>query len=157
MTEKEFHFILGNKVEKDNRIPPAGFIRAAYMADAAFIVPRDKLDNDYADGQNWDDTVYKLELEKKPKGPLAVIATLKYQTFNEAFIDFLKTEDTEPTEKYGGRARDIPTTGDFGKYEFWGDVIHDIWEENGYGQPVEMATATQIVEVLDDDDDNDDD
>jgi hypothetical protein len=145
--EKEFHFILGNKVEKDNRIPPAGFNKDAYMADAAFIVPRDKLDNDYTSGQNWDDTTYRIPLPWWAYGPLKITATLKYQTFSKEFVKFLKKEDREKTQEYGGRARNIPKSGRFGRYKKWGKVIHKIWKDNGYGQPVEMATVSHVVDV----------
>jgi hypothetical protein len=145
--EKEFHFILGNKVEKDNRIPPAGFNKDAYMADAAFIVPRDELDNDYESGQNWDDTTYEIHVPSWVTGPLEITATLKYQTFSKKFVEFLEHEDTEKTQEHGGRARNIPKTGNFGDYEKWGDIIHDIWHKNGYGQPVEMATVKRLVNV----------
>jgi hypothetical protein len=145
--EKEFHFILGNKVEKDNRIPPAGFNKDAYMADAAFIVPRDKLDNDYAPGQNWDDTNYYIHVPKWVKGPIEITATLKYQTFSKEFVKFLKREDDEETQEQGGRAVNIPKTGQFGHYKKWGNVIHDIWKRNGNGEPVEMATVSQNIDV----------
>jgi hypothetical protein len=147
--EKEFHFILGNKVEKDNRIPPAGFNKEAYIADAAYIVPRDRLDNDYESGQNWDDTTYRIRVPQWVKGPLEITATLKYQTFSKEFVKFLNKEDKEKTQERGGRARNIPKTGKFGHYKTWGKVIHKIWKENGYGEPVEMASASQIVEVAD--------
>jgi hypothetical protein len=75
--EKEFYFILGNKVEKDNRIPAAGFNKEAYMADVAYIVPRDKLDNDYPSGQNWDDTTYKIDVLWWIKRPIEITVTLK--------------------------------------------------------------------------------
>jgi hypothetical protein len=145
--EKEFHFILGNKVEKDNRIPPAGFNKKAYIADGAFIVPRDPLDNDYLDGQNWDDTQYVFRVPSWVKGPLQMTATLKYQTFSGEFMKFLTQEDIEKTQEHGGRARNIPKTGKFAHYRRWGRVIHDIWRENDHGKPVEMATATYMAPI----------
>ncbi|MEJ2609741.1 MAG: hypothetical protein P8179_06520 [Candidatus Thiodiazotropha sp.] len=146
--EKEFHFILGNKVEKDNRIPPAGFNKDAYMADGAFIVPRDKLDNDYASGQNWDDTSYEIEIPRWVQGPLEITATLKYQTFSNHYANFLHIEDDEKSQKYGGRARNIPETGQFANYEQWGKVLYDIWKGNNHGNPVEMAAITQVIDVI---------
>lgn len=146
--EKEFHFIMGNKVDKDNRIPPLGFNKAAYTADAAFIIPRDYMDNDYADGQNWDDTRYTFWVPWWIKGPLEITATLKYQTFNKEFINFLDEQDEEVTEKFGGRARNIPEGGSFADYQTWGAVVKDIWQMNGKGAPVEMATTTYTVDVV---------
>jgi len=143
--EKEFHFMLGNKIEKDNRIPPAGFNKDAYMADGAFIVPRDELDNDYKSGQYWDDTRYTIYIPRWVVGPVTITATLKYQTFSESFVSFLKNEDVEKTQEHGGRARNIPKTGRYRNFNKWGDIIHSIWSRNGYGQPVEMATAEHVV------------
>lgn len=145
--EKEFHFILGNKVVKDNRIPPKGFNREAYFADAAFIIPRDFLDNDYPDGQNWDDTKYTFYVPRWVRGPLEITATLKYQTFSKEFVSFLEEEDEELTEKFGGRMRNVPEGGEYGDYQTWGAVIKEIWKENGNGAPVEMATTRMLVDV----------
>ena len=47
-----FHFVLNNKVFKDNRIPPRGFTNAAY----AEFGGGPTSDYSYADGQYWDET-----------------------------------------------------------------------------------------------------
>lgn len=49
--DNHFHFVLMNNIVKDNRIPPAGYNRAAYQRDGSFIIPGDARDSDYADGQ----------------------------------------------------------------------------------------------------------
>jgi hypothetical protein len=46
---EHFHFILMNRIVKDNRIPPKGFNKEAFTADGAFIIPHDSKDTDYAD------------------------------------------------------------------------------------------------------------
>jgi hypothetical protein len=143
--EKEFHFVLMNYIEKDNRIPPKGFNKAAYQADGAFIVPRDPGDTDYPSGQNWDVITYTIPLATTPKYPVTVIATLKYQTFNKEYIDFLDRMDTELTVKNGGRARNIPDAGIYGSYQTWGDVLKAIWTASNKGQPVTMATSSTKV------------
>lgn len=141
--EKEFHFLLGNNVIKDNRIPPKGFNKAAYMAEGAFIIPHDRLDNDYPDGQNWDDTVYKFGLPADVVGPLEVTATLKYETFSREFVKFLNSQDDEKTQANGGRARNLPEGRYADKLDTWGKALNRVWWKFGKNAPVEMAQATR--------------
>jgi hypothetical protein len=144
--EKEFHFVLLNHIVKDNRIPPKGYNKAAYMADGAFIVPADL----YDDGQNWNDTVYAFNIPADVKGNVKVTATLYYQTFNKEYIDFLNEQDIEPTEADddgGGRARNLPTDGDYADELTWGAALHRLWEDVGNGPPVEMKTAKFEIEI----------
>ncbi|RNC68375.1 MAG: hypothetical protein ED859_10640 [Desulfuromonadales bacterium] len=152
--EKEFHFVLMNYIEKDNRIPPKGYNKAAYQADGAFVIPYTAdntfgaTDNDYPSGQNWDVLAYDIPLTGlgfTPKFPLNVTATLKYQTFNKEYIDFLDVQDEEKTVKYGGKARNIPDAGIYGSYQTWGDVLKAIWTASNKGQPVTMATSTYSI------------
>lgn len=142
--EKEFHFVLMNYIEKDNRIPPLGFNKDAYMADGAFIVPFDAKDTDYPSGQNWDVTTYTIPLAGA-RGSITVTAELKYQTFNKEYIEFLDTMDTEKTEEFGGRARNVPcNTGSmYCGYQTWGDVLRQIWMDTGKGPAVLMNTASK--------------
>ncbi len=165
--EQEFHFILLNFIEKDNRIPPRGFNKAAYTADGAFIIPRDPKDTDYPDGQNWDITPYTIPIPRFTQGPVRVTATLLYQTFNREYMEFLKERDVEPTEKDGGRARNLPEDGDYAHLRTWGETIFQIWEDTGQGPPVEMGQARFSISLNgggggedqgdDDEDDRDDD
>ena len=141
--------MLMNYIEKDNRIPPRGFNKAAYMADGAFIIPHDMNQNDYADGQNWDTTTYTFPV---PPGTeiASVTAELKYQTFNNLYIDFLAEMDRELTEHFGGRARNIPCSdrniydgsNEFCGYQTWGDVLAKIWTDANMGNPVLMTTTS---------------
>ncbi len=78
-----FHFVLNNKVYKDNRIPPRGFTNAAYEDFGGAPV-----DYNYADGQYWDDTYYSI--------PLAATSTeviLYYQSTSKEFVEFLRDEN----------------------------------------------------------------
>jgi hypothetical protein len=79
-----FHFVLNNKVYKDNRIPPRGFTNAAY-ADFGGA----PADYNYADGQYWDDTYYNI-----PPGVASTEVTLYYQSTSKEFIEFLRDENT---------------------------------------------------------------
>ena len=79
-----FHFVLNNKVFKDNRIPPRGFTNAAYHdfggAPAGYS---------YANGQYWDDTFYAI-----PPGATSAEVTLYYQSTSKEFVEFLRDENT---------------------------------------------------------------
>jgi hypothetical protein len=74
-----FHFVLNNTTVKDNRIPPRGYSQALY--DRPGLRP---VGEDYADGQNWDDTVYMVPLETE-----RVVVTLYYQTASREYVEFL--------------------------------------------------------------------
>jgi hypothetical protein len=79
-----FHFVLNNKVYKDNRIPPRGFTNANYESFGGAPVG-----HTYADGQYWDDTYYDI-----PPGTTSAIVTLNYQSTSKEFVEFLRDENT---------------------------------------------------------------
>lgn len=79
-----FHFVLNNKVFKDNRIPPRGFANAAYADFGGAPV-----DYAYPDGQYWDDTQYAI-----PPGATSAEVTLYYQSTSKEFIEFLRDQNT---------------------------------------------------------------
>jgi hypothetical protein len=149
--DKEFHFVLMNTIEKDNRIPPKGFNKAAYQADGAFIIMKE---NEYEDGQNWDKTPYTFTIPADTEGKVRVTATLYYQTFSKEYIDFLDSHDLEQTEENGGRARNIPL-GSGGRYAgapenvkgTWGGALKKLWEDVGNGPPVNMGKAKFEIEL----------
>jgi hypothetical protein len=82
-----FHFVLNNKVYKDNRIPPRGFTNAAYAAFGGSPVA-----HSYADGQYWDDTYYTLPAEAN-----SAQVTLYYQSTSKEFVEFLRDENVTDT------------------------------------------------------------
>jgi hypothetical protein len=83
-----FHFVLNNKVFKDNRIPPRGFTNAAFAAFGGAPV-----DHSYADGQYWDDTSYSI-----PPDASTIGVTLYYQSTSKEFVEFLRDENTTNTK-----------------------------------------------------------
>ncbi|WP_167606593.1 multiheme c-type cytochrome [Maribellus sediminis] len=82
-----FHFVLNNKVIKDNRIPPQGFTNAALEAIQSPVVGYS-----YIDGQNYDNTLYTI-----PAGATFIKAQLMYQTVSKEFIEFLRDENNTNT------------------------------------------------------------
>jgi hypothetical protein len=83
-----FHFVLNNKIYKDNRIPPRGFSNAAYAEFGGSPV-----DYSYADGQYWDNTYYTI-----PAGATSATVTLYYQSTTKEFIEFLRDKNTTNSE-----------------------------------------------------------
>jgi hypothetical protein len=145
---QHFHFALMNKIIKDNRIPPKGYNKKAYQADGAFIIP----ENAYADGQNWDITQYTIDVPADVQGTIQITATLKYQTFNKEYAEFLRDHDNEPTVADGGRARNLPTGTPFALanpgVDNWGETLHKLWEDADQGLPVTMAAASRAISVV---------
>jgi len=89
------HFVLNNKVYKDNRIPPRGFTNAAYEQFGGAHVGYH-----YPDGQYWDETFYDI-----PVGAALAEVTLYYQSTSKEFIEFLLNENT--TNDLGQQMYDI--------------------------------------------------
>ncbi|HRX85416.1 MAG TPA: multiheme c-type cytochrome [Phycisphaerae bacterium] len=79
-----FHFVLNNKIYKDNRIPPRGFTNAAFAQFGGAPVGAT-----YADGQHWDDTWYTV-----PSCADSAEVTLYYQSTSKEYVEFLRDENT---------------------------------------------------------------
>ncbi len=82
-----FHFVLNNKVFKDNRIPPQGFTHANFALFGGLPVG-----HSYDDGQFWDDTDYAI-----PPGAVSVEVTLYYQSTSKEYVEFLQAENATNT------------------------------------------------------------
>jgi len=78
-----FHFVLNNKIYKDNRIPPRGFTNAAFA-----LFGGSPVGAAYADGQYWDDTIYSI-----PYGATSATVTLYYQSTTKEYVEFLQAEN----------------------------------------------------------------
>ncbi len=111
---ESFHFALNNMWLKDNRIPPRGFTNAGFAAVQAAPVGYA-----YADGQNWDDTLFAI-----PSGAARAEVRLFYQTASREYIEFL---------------RDANTTDDTGQ------TAYDQWVATGMSAPVEMDFAEIVT------------
>lgn len=116
-----FHFVLNDSIYKDTRIPPQGFTNAAYLTFGGTPVDphHEGPGPRYADGQNWDEPSYSL-----PPTTRTVIATLYYQITSKEYVEFLRDENH--------------TNGS-------GQLLHDLWTNNGRAAPVAMAADTAFV------------
>jgi hypothetical protein len=79
-----FHFVLNNKVFKDNRIPPRGFTNAGFAA-----AQSDPVAASYYEQQYWDDTSFAI-----PVGAFKATVTLYHQTSSKEYMDFLLATNT---------------------------------------------------------------
>lgn len=95
---ESFHFVLNNKVVKDNRIPPQGFTNANFINIGSPVVAYSYDDNSY-----WDQTVYNL-----PAATTSVKAILYYQTVSKEYVEFLR--DANVTNNAGQLLYDLWTT-----------------------------------------------
>jgi hypothetical protein len=78
----------------------------------------------YADGQYWDDTQYTL-----PVGTVQVEVNLYYQTVSKEYVEFLRDENVTNSD---------------------GQIMYDLWADNGMSSPELMASQTVVLgEILD--------
>jgi len=82
-----FHFVLNNKIHKDNRIPPRGFTNANFET-----IQSPPVDYTYTDGQYWDYTEYLL-----PSTTRYFVVNLYYQTTSKEYVEFLRDENVTDT------------------------------------------------------------
>jgi len=109
-----FHFVLNDTIYKDNRIPPRGFTNQNFTT-----IQSPPVSYNYADGQYWDLTTYKLHPSTK-----RFTATLLYQTVSKDYIEFLKNNNTTDNR---------------------GLTMFNLWNENGKSAPVIMKIINGTV------------
>ncbi|MBU0640478.1 MAG: cytochrome c family protein [Planctomycetes bacterium] len=78
-----FHFVLNDAIAKDNRIPPQGYVRAAFAEHHC-----EPVGAEYADGQYWDDVPLDL-----PAGARRVQVRLMYQSVSWEYLKFFVEEN----------------------------------------------------------------
>ena len=106
------HFVLTNKIFKDNRIPPRGFTNLKFAG-----IQASPVDYAYADGQYWDDTYFDV-----PAYATRSRVTLYYQATSKEYIEFLRDNNPFP-----------------GNPNNRGQVAYNLWAANGKSAPVPMA------------------
>jgi len=117
------HFILANKILKDNRIPPAG-----HSTIIAQQMQTQSIGATFAHGQNWDDTIFAI-----PSGTRKVTVMAYYQVTSKEFIEHLRDDnitDTKGLEVYDlwvANGRGAPVVLDFAEIDVFRaeDLNHD--------------------------------
>jgi hypothetical protein len=132
--EDQFHFVLNNCVELDNRIPPKGFTGGADLEThpVGYTYP------EVAPGilSNTDMTTYTIPVPANATMPVTVTATLRYQTTSKEYVEFLRDEAVDHAFPNDCITR---STGPVGTTR--GGVLHDMWTTHGRAAPVTMASA----------------
>ena len=114
-----FHFALNNSTVCDNRIPPRGYEFDAYAGMGAAPYANWQPTPDlYADGQNWDLTVYQL-----PTDVVTGTVRLLYQTASREYLEFLRQNNPYPGQNNG-------------------EILYDLWEMTERSRPEIMTEAT---------------
>jgi hypothetical protein len=104
-----FNFVLANALLKDNRIPPSG--HSVTVAQQNQTAPVGAF---YANGQNWDDTLYEV-----PSGVARAVVTVYYQLASREWMEFLRDSTTDNL----------------------GQIAFDLWQQFGQSTPVVMDMA----------------
>ena len=107
---ESFHFVLNNKILKDNRIPPRGWVPAEYAMFGGTPVGAT-----YAPGDNFDVTSITM-----PAGTRSAYAVLYYQSTSKEYVEFLRDANKYPNQGMG-------------------KVFYDLWAANGKCPPELMV------------------
>jgi hypothetical protein len=100
-----FHLVLNGAIASDNRIPPRGFVLAAFDTFGGAPVG-----HAYADGQHWDDTDYTI-----PLAATRVEVSLYHQTTTREYAEFLRDVAPDATgqnayDRWLARGRSAPVS-----------------------------------------------
>jgi hypothetical protein len=118
-----FHFVLNNKMAKDNRIPPFGMSYDEALSRSALPVPAEQYGNPGPGGtyDYWDEVI----LNPPPGADHAAISLL-YQPTSWEYIQFL----------------DLANTGEIAFLADEGAQLLDAWLNTGMAAPYAMATTS---------------
>ena len=120
---ESFHFVLNNKVVKDNRIPPYGMAYDEALRRSVLPVPATQYGNPAAGGtyEHWDEVALN-----PPAGAVTADIRLMYQPTSWEYIQFL----------------DKGNNGSVAFLADEGENLLDAWRNTGMAAPHVMATAS---------------
>lgn len=142
-----FHFVKNDCVALDNRIPPLGFtgVNDLETQPVGYTYP------ETAPGSgilvHYDDVSYKVAVPKGTPSPVSVVATLRYQTASDEYIEFLRDEAVDnnfPDDCISGSGAQALGLSR-------GEYLYALWNDSSYGRspPVDMATDSGSAIVTD--------
>jgi hypothetical protein len=136
-----FHFVLGNCVALDNRIPPLGFRGGADMETRPVGYAYPETSPGSGRLVNFDVTAYAIPVAPGTPLPITVTATLRYQTASREYLEFLRdvaAENSLPSEDtLCGRSGTVgPRTRTRGQFAY------DLWAASGRSAPEAMAASS---------------
>ncbi len=142
---EQFHFVLNNCIQKDNRIPPLGFRGGNDLETQPIGLTYPETSPGSGKLVNYDDIAYAIPVSAEAVRPITVTVTLRHQVASRDYIEFLRDEAARvnvPSEtamcqtlRPGGIA-----TGP--RNQRRADFMFDLWSNNGRSPPVPMRTAT---------------
>ena len=141
----QFHFVLGNCIAKDNRIPPLGFLGGSNpeMQPVGVTYPT------APSGRlvNYDVAHYSFAVPVGTPLPLTASATLYYQTSSRDYIEFRRNEASANAfaseQSLCASAR--PTAFTVGPQTLTrGEYLYQLWSNPAYGKspPENVASGT---------------
>ena len=113
-----FHFVLNNKIYKDNRIPPRGFANAAFAAFGGTPVGA-QLRRRAVLGRSR--STRSRPAQRRPA------VTLYYQSTSKEYIEFLRDQNTTNTT---------------------GQALYDLWDNNGKCPPEVMVQSQVTLAII---------
>lgn len=138
---KMFHFVLNDCVERDNRIPPEGFVPDDETAPVDYTYPP----NPDRPGTlaHWDDTAYAVPVPPGATHPFLVRARVLYQTTSKEYVEFLRDESVSTCDPLDSGCN--PTLPNPGPNR--GEKLYQLWQTYGRSAPVVVAEAQRTVAV----------
>jgi hypothetical protein len=128
-----FHLALSNRIEKDTRIPPAGFVPTLVTAPVGITF------STMPDGSlaNWDDAEYVVPIPAGTPSPVTIRATLYDQAATRQYFDFLRDENVSGPDPHDPDPN-APSRG---------EKMYALWEENEKCPPIPMKSASRRMVV----------
>jgi hypothetical protein len=126
-----FHLVLNDRIYKDSRIPPAGF------RPDTVTMPVGATFETLPDGSlaNWDKATYPLRIPPGASSPVAVTASLYYQTSSREYIEFLRDENRTGADPQDPDP-EAPSRG---------EKMHSYWLANDRCPPILMKSVTRRI------------
>ncbi len=144
-----FHFVLNNCIAKDNRIPPLGF-RGGNSQEVK-PVAANYPETFPGSGKlvNFDSVNYAIPVTAATVFPIAINATLLYQTSSKDYIEFLVKEANDnafPNDCVPRSGEPSPTGINFNQSR--AAIAEAMWSAYGKSTPETVATDKQSVNRL---------
>ncbi len=128
-----FHLALNDRIFKDTRIPPAGFLPSAETA------PVGGAFETLPDGSlaNWDDAVYVVSIPRGTPSPVTIRASLYYQTGSKEYFEFLRDENSSGPDPHDPDPN-APNRG---------EKMYPLWDAYDRCPPILMKSAARRIDL----------
>lgn len=126
-----FHLALNDRVFKDTRIPPAGFIPSIETEPVGITFET------LGDGTlaNYDEAEYVVSIPRGTPSPVTIRASLYYQTGPKEYFEFLRDENVSGPDPHDPDPF-APNRG---------EKMYALWDANDRCPPILMKSATRRI------------